>query len=643
MMHGDFVGAGVLLVIGAVLVALTFGFMDGGGGGGIQPDEPTEPIEMEYEDWIEWTGAAIRGTTGPIEESNGMIHAIGVGNGQIRTATGTIDVTVTPAHADLILMNGQSNAAYYKQYGDSTFNAADRAVTPAPKLGTAFYYGYTDSMPHMAGDTLTGCEIRDFVNPDGSVKVCDKGPEFCKTWVEQTGKKALWVSLGIPGRAIEYWMPEDGAGWVKDKQIMADFNIQLSSTGFIVDRTIVLWAQGESDWAHGTTEAQYIERFETLHAAAPEGWGHQIDAWYLISGLTAKIGWVNDVFPQLAQDIPGVYVATPAALVDSFTLDNGLMANDGLQIHYTQEGDNAVANAVARYALDNMGYTIPSPAPIYLMEGETTAVKGSTFTAPETVTGYRTDGTTEAVNAVFQGTVNTATTGTTILRGTAEISPTKLLEFAPDPLLYVRVIEDGILIDGLRYSVTDSNATLVGYEGSPTTLTVPATITYQGTTWNVTEIGREAFKDCTTLTSADLGSVTTVKNSAFYNCTSLASVNLNNVIIVEANGFRSCSALTSLSLPNATNLQGYSFNYCTGLETVYAPAVETMYGYVFRGCSSIEEVTLGPLDGSLSADAFSTWTFYDSDGTTVLDKTAANLANSTFRGTASALVKVVTP
>lgn len=636
-LHGDYVSAAVVLLIGGFLLALTFGFMDKPADDGGLGDE----IQMEYEDWLPYNVAMIQSTTGPIEIESGMVHAVGVGEGRITKINGeVVTVTISPAHADLILMNGQSNASYYKQYGDSTFNDGDRAVTPAPQLGTSFYYGYEDSMPHMAGDTLTGCEIRDFVNPDGSPKVCDKGPEFCRTWTEKTGKKALWVSLGIPGRAIEYWMPDDGAGWIKDAQIMDDFNRQLENTGFIVDKTIVLWAQGESDYAHGTTEEQYIERFTALHAAAPEGWGHEIDRWYLISGLTAKIGWVNTVFPELASTIPGVRVATPAALVDSFTLDNGLMADDGLQIHYTQRGDNAVANAAARYALADQGYTVAEPAPIYLVQDSMTVIKGSAFTAPTTATAFRTDSTTGTIGATFLGSVNTATTGKTILTGTVN-DTAGLLPYAPDPILEVRVVEDSVSIDGLRYALNGSSASIVGYDGTITTLTAPATITYQGSTYSVNSIGREAFKDCTTLTSADLGAVTEVGNSAFYGCTALETLTAPNVVTVVSNGFRSCSSLTAISLPSATALQGYSFNYCTALESVNIPNVVTLNGYVFRGCTAIEDVILGPLTGTLSSDAFSSWTFYDADGTTVLDKTAANLANSTFAGTYDRLVKVV--
>ena len=742
MMHGDFVSAGIILLIGGFLLALTFGFMDQPADDGLGSD-----IDMEYEDWLKVNVAMIQSMTGPIEIESGMIHAVGVGEGSITKINGeTVNVTVSPAHADLILMNGQSNAAYYKQYGQSTFSDADRAVTPAPRLGTSFYYGYEDSMPFLVNDTLSGCAIRDFVNPDGTPKVCDKGPEFCRTWTETTGKKALWVSLGIPGRAIEYWLPDDGLCWTKDLQIMTDFNGQLEDTGFIVDRTIVLWAQGESDWAHGTTEEEYVERFTTLHAAASEAWGHEIDRWYLISGLTAKIGWVNDIYYDLAATIPGVRVATSAALVDSFTLDNGLMANDGLKIHYTQQGDNAVANAAARYALDDLGHTISTPAPTYLIQATTTATVGSTLVRPATAECYRTDESTTDVAVKWDTTPSTATAGVKKTGGRTTGNPGVLLPFYIGPLLIVTVTNEpappepdtftvsfavatdstgygSVSIASLADVVDGTTATIgqtivvgsagqctatpaadtaqysyafAGWTGAddsstqaPTTITTDttyyahftrseitptpmnpslftftvangsATVTgWAGTPpadgydlylpdtdgqghpltgiYGSSNIETSTFAGAKTLKS---DTVTNVGQRAFRNASLLESVNLPAATSVGTSAFYRCTSLVSVNLPAVTSIGQSTFSGCTSLASVSLPAVTSIDNYAFDNCTSIENVTFGPLT-SLGSNAIRYWTFYQADGTTVLSKTAANLKNSTFVGTASALIKV---
>ena len=68
------------------------------------------------------------------------------------------------------------------------------------------------------------------------------------------------------------------------------------------------------------------------------------------------------------------------------------------------------------------------------------------------------------------------------------------------------------------------------YTTSPTgDLVIPATVTFNGVTYNVIRIGRYAFCDCPDLTSVIIpSSVTTIGNSAFPYCWRLASVTIPN-------------------------------------------------------------------------------------------------------------------
>ncbi len=91
------------------------------------------------------------------------------------------------------------------------------------------------------------------------------------------------------------------------------------------------------------------------------------------------------------------------------------------------------------------------------------------------------------------------------------------------------------------------------------------------------------------------------------------------------------------------SIAGRAFRNATVLETVYLPTVTKIGPSSFDGCTAIKSVTFGPLtdvNNTSGSGSFKSWTFYDTDGTTVLTKTAANLKNSTFQGTASALIKV---
>ena len=150
-------------------------------------------------------------------------------------------------------------------------------------------------------------------------------------------------------------------------------------------------------------------------------------------------------------------------------------------------------------------------------------------------------------------------------------------------------------------------------------------------------VGERAFRNAAA-TSVSLPSATTIGSNAFRDCTSLASVSLPAATSLGVNCFSGCTSLASVSLPAATTIGSNAFYNCTSLASVSLPAATTIDDFAFHGCTGIEAVTLGPLTGTLTSSAFP-WNFYDTDGTTVLYKTAADLANSTFVGTASKLVK----
>ncbi|MBR4829880.1 MAG: leucine-rich repeat protein, partial [Muribaculaceae bacterium] len=78
-------------------------------------------------------------------------------------------------------------------------------------------------------------------------------------------------------------------------------------------------------------------------------------------------------------------------------------------------------------------------------------------------------------------------------------------------------------VDGIYYNINGNEAT-VTYDGSYYTeysgsVVIPATVTYNGTTYSVTAIGIEAFAGCRDLTSIVIpNSVTSIGKSAFYYC-----------------------------------------------------------------------------------------------------------------------------
>ena len=153
-------------------------------------------------------------------------------------------------------------------------------------------------------------------------------------------------------------------------------------------------------------------------------------------------------------------------------------------------------------------------------------------------------------------------------------------------------------------------------------------------------IGINTFQYCSALTSVSLPAATSIGRNAFFNCINLPAISLPAATSIEESAFKNNSSLSSVSLPAATSIGNLVFYDCTSLSSVSMPAVESIGSSAFDSCRAVTSVTFGPLTGTLDANAFPHWAFYDTDGTTVLSKTAANLGNSTFQGVYDALVKV---
>ena len=115
---------------------------------------------------------------------------------------------------------------------------------------------------------------------------------------------------------------------------------------------------------------------------------------------------------------------------------------------------------------------------------------------------------------------------------------------------------DYFVIDGIRYFFSNSYKTVAvtkspnySYSGD---VTIPATVSYNGTVYSVTAI--EGFRDCTGLTSITIpNSVTSIGGEAFKGCTGLASITIpNSVITIGEGAFSGCTNLKNLRIEDGT-------------------------------------------------------------------------------------------
>ena len=164
--------------------------------------------------------------------------------------------------------------------------------------------------------------------------------------------------------------------------------------------------------------------------------------------------------------------------------------------------------------------------------------------------------------------------------------------------------------DGINYVVTSSTTVSVGVNASATgVVIIPAAVTSACGTYAVTSISKDAFNNCSGLTSITIGnSVTTISAYAFSSCTGLTSVTIpNSVTSIGFAAFDGCSGLTSITIGNSvTTISEYAFNYCESLTSVTIPnSVSSIGAYAFKKCSGLTSVTIGNSVTSIGGYAFS--------------------------------------
>ncbi|NCV57170.1 MAG: leucine-rich repeat domain-containing protein, partial [Betaproteobacteria bacterium] len=125
---------------------------------------------------------------------------------------------------------------------------------------------------------------------------------------------------------------------------------------------------------------------------------------------------------------------------------------------------------------------------------------------------------------------------------------------------------------------------------------------------NVTSIGASAFGGCHGLTNLTLGNgLTNIASSTFFACTNLPSVTIpDTVTMIETNAFLNCYGLTNLTLGSGvTNIALGAFNNCRSLPGVIIPnSVKGIGNSAFASCTNLSSLTIGNSVTSIGNAAF---------------------------------------
>ncbi len=200
----------------------------------------------------------------------------------------------------------------------------------------------------------------------------------------------------------------------------------------------------------------------------------------------------------------------------------------------------------------------------------------------------------------------------------------------------------------LTFSVTDATAKTVEVTGhsldTPAVAEIPASVSYEGTDYTVTSIGKKAFANYVQLSQISIpNSVETIGDRAFFGCMGLTSIDVaegnpayctvdgtlftsdktqllqypigkedtsysvpEGVTVVSDYAFSQCMNLAQITLPESVvTIEDYAFSACTALEQIALPANVTTIGNVAFGACAFEQISLPGSVTTIGDQAFS--------------------------------------
>ncbi|MCM1336941.1 MAG: leucine-rich repeat domain-containing protein [Candidatus Amulumruptor caecigallinarius] len=179
-----------------------------------------------------------------------------------------------------------------------------------------------------------------------------------------------------------------------------------------------------------------------------------------------------------------------------------------------------------------------------------------------------------------------------------------------------------VTIDGKTYNVTEIDdealvdCKLLSSVTIPNSIAILGSYVFKGCTSlksavipnSVKEIGVGLFQKCTSLNSVSFAAdVEMLPTSIFNGCSSLLSyVVPEGITTIGKNAFNSCTKLESVSFPSTLSIiDNNAFIYCKNLKSIALPGNGCQIGeFAFTECESLDEVTI-PSQSELTISTFS--------------------------------------
>ena len=206
--------------------------------------------------------------------------------------------------------------------------------------------------------------------------------------------------------------------------------------------------------------------------------------------------------------------------------------------------------------------------------------------------------------------------------------------------IYASYIE----VDGIWYGFNESNKTAtVTYRGDDYdsysneysgSVFIPSSVTYNGTTYNVTSIGASAFRNCSSLTSITIpNSVTSIEGAAFKGSTSLTSVTIpESITRIGWYPFSDCSSLTSVvwNAKNCADSDKYYPFHGIGSQITSFTLGENVE-YIPAGlCSNMSKLTAITIPNSVTSIGQSAFSYCSSLTSITIPNNVVSIGNRAF-------------
>ena len=153
---------------------------------------------------------------------------------------------------------------------------------------------------------------------------------------------------------------------------------------------------------------------------------------------------------------------------------------------------------------------------------------------------------------------------------------------------------------GIYYNITGDNTVEVTYSDRNNntysgSVSIPETVTNNGTEYSVTTIGESAFKGSAVTSVSMPEGITSIDYNAFSGCQNLETVALpESLTIFGFRAFESCKLLKTIKIPSGvTAIPGSCFSECSSLESVIIPeGVTTIGEYAFYSCELLKTIKI---------------------------------------------------